>query len=308
MMNYNKLRYFYEIAKTQNLTHASKLLFVSQSSLSKAIADLEKDFGTELFVRTNKNLVLTDAGRELQRQVEQMFANEGEIYRAVQNASKKKEGGISARLRIGFMAAQENLLLPDFVKGFVMRYPNVDVQLARYNKVELLKHLAKKTLDMVLVIYSKEEITPEYQYMDLGEHRLSVIARDDHPLAGKELATLHEFEADSFLMHGHFGSPNEYENAIIWCRRSGFMPHIIGEYDYVETVLTLVDAGMGISLLSDAAPYEHWKHLVNIPLENAPVIYDGFFWRKNNDFSEEMDTALSLFRNGYMEYIGRTKK
>lgn len=301
-MNYNKLKYFYEIAKIQNLTHASKVLFVSQSSLSKAIADLEKDFGTELFIRTNNSMVLTEAGKELFSRVSPLFSEEDELYKAVRSANKASGEEVKANLKIGFMAAYTSLLLPDFVKVFSANHPNINVQLNRYNKVDLLKKLNNKSLDMAYVIYSIEEITSEYQHTEISEHRLSIIARDDHPLANRKNARLNEFQKDHFLMHGHKESPNEYENAIIWCKRSGFLPQITGEYDYVETVLTMVASGMGVALLSDASPYQYWKRLVNIPLENAPIIHNGIIWREDLIKNNQSKAAGTLFRDEYMNY------
>ena len=124
-MNYNKLKYFYEIAKIQNLSRASELLYVSQSSLSKTIADLEKDFGTQLFIRTNRNLVLTEAGKELQRQLESFFSNEQTLYAKVRQAAVPTGANLSAKLHIGFMAFDHGLFVPDTIKAFHQKYPAI---------------------------------------------------------------------------------------------------------------------------------------------------------------------------------------
>lgn len=61
-MNYNKLRYFYTVAQTLNFTKAAEQLYISQSAVSRHMKELEEDFGVPLFVRTNRDLILTDAG------------------------------------------------------------------------------------------------------------------------------------------------------------------------------------------------------------------------------------------------------
>ena len=89
-LNYNKLRYFYEASRTLNLTRAAQNLYISQPALSKHISDLENDFGTPLFVRTNRNLILTQAGEVLREECCRIFDREEELYRRVRAAAAQE--------------------------------------------------------------------------------------------------------------------------------------------------------------------------------------------------------------------------
>lgn len=296
-MNYNKLRYFYEIAKIQNLSHASEILFVSQSSLSKTISDLEKEFETPLFIRTNRNLKLTAAGRELYHQIDSLFSKEQEIVAAVRNANQTNLEIISAELNIGFMALRISMRFPDFIYRFLATHPSIKITQYRLNKNELLKRLNRQTLDLGLLIFSMDELAPQYKYQIISEHHLSIIMRKNHPLAGRTSVSLFELKSENFIMHGHTKLSNEYDNAIAWFQRNGFYPHIVAEFDYVEVVLMMVQAGMGIAILSDAAPIMDLPDLVSIPLNNAPVLYTGLFWNKENKSS-----AMELFTDTFIEH------
>lgn len=293
-MNYNKLKYFYEIAKTQNISRAAELLYVSQSSLSKAIADLEEDFGTPLFRRTNRNLVLTKAGQELQRQLAPFFSREQSIYSAVRTAGELVENTISGNINIGFMSFHESLHLPDFINTFQSKYPSIQVTNLRYNKKEIWKKLRDKTLDIAFVMCTYEELVPEFQHKILDQHHLSIIARKDHPFANRPSVNIHELKNDAFLTHGHRKNSLEYLFSIGWAERCGFQPNIIAEYDYVEIVMLMIQAGAGISILSDAAPIEFYKNLVSIPLDNAPVFYSAVFWNKDNH-TQILDLFLEMY-------------
>lgn len=295
-MNYNKLKYFYEIAKIQNLSRASELLYVSQSSLSKTIADLETDFGTPLFVRTKRRLLLTEAGQELQRQLEPFFSKENDMYQAVRQAAISEEHDLSANINLGYMAFREGLLVPALQKDFAKQYPSIQVDAKRYNKKEIYKMLENQSLDLAWIMFSMDELNSKFDYKILNEHHLSIIARADHPLANREAVHITELKNQPFLAHGHKKNSNEYAYAFDWCKRSGMQANIVAEYDYVESVLMLVEAGAGVSLLSDGAPIEHFKNLVNIPLINAPIIYSGMLWKKDN-----LSKAATLFRNQYLE-------
>lgn len=297
-MNYNKLKYFYEIAKIQNLSRASELLYVSQSSLSKTIADLEKDFGTQLFVRTNRNLILTEAGKELQRQLESFFSNEQAMYAKVRQAALPTGENLSAKLNIGFMAFDHGLLVPDIVKKFNQTYPSIQIDAKRYNKKEMFKKLDNQTLDMIWAIFSMDELNGEQEYKILDEHHFSIIARDDHPMANRSSISITELQSESFIAHGHRKNSNEYAYYFDWCNRCGVQPNIVAEYDYVESVMLMVQAGAGIAILSDAAPTHAFKNLVSIPLNNAPILYSGVFWRKDNG-----NKAIPLFTQFYWEVL-----
>ena len=295
-MNYNKLKYFYEVSKILNLSHASNLLFISQSSLSKAISDLEQDFGTPLFLRTNRNLILTNAGMELQRQIDPFFAKEEELYQAVRAAGQSPEK-LSAQLNLGFMFFALTSGFSDLVRQFMALYPAIQIHEYRYNKRELLQRLHRRSLDGGFAIFSMDELSSDLSYKILAEYHMSIIVRGDHPFAGRASVSLSELKKEAFIMHGHSKSSNEYANAIAWCQRNGFYPNIIGEYDYVETVLLMVKNGMGIALLSDAAPIGNIQGLINVPLENAPVLYGGFFWVQNQN-----ETAVKLFLDFFSDH------
>lgn len=294
-MNYNKLKYFYEIAKIQNLSRASELLYVSQSSLSKTIADLEKDFDTQLFIRTNRNLVLTSAGKELQKQLETFFSNEQNMYAQVRQAGTSVEENLPAKLNLGFMAFNHGLAIPEIIKKFNQLYPSIQVNAKRYNKIEMFKKLDNQTLDIIWAIFSTDELSDENNYKILDEHHFSIIARSDHPMANRASAAITELQSESFIAHGHRKNSNEYNYYFDWCNRCGMQPNIVAEYDYVESVLLMVQSGAGIAILSDAAPIEAFNNLVSIPLDNAPILYSGAFWKKENP-----SKAVSLFIDFYL--------
>ena len=280
-MNYNKLKYFYEIAKTQNISHTAEILFVSQSSLSKAVSDLEQDFGTKLFVRTNRNLILTEAGKELYRRVSPLFADEDEIYSAIRAAGQREQGQVVKEISVGFLNFALTCELPYLVQKYCKANPEYSIQCIRYNKAELITRMKKKQIDAAFLIFTLDEIPSGIPYRIMAEYHISVIVRKDHPLAMREQLTVPELEKESFLLHGHPDTSREYHYALSFCKRNGLEPNIAGRFDYVETLLMMVQSGLGIGLLSDGAPLKKLEGLVSVPLENAPVLYGGMFYRED---------------------------
>lgn len=281
-MNYNKLKYFFEIAKTQNISRASELLYISQSSLSKAILDLEEEFGTPLFIRAYHKLILTEAGKELQKQLEPFFSNEQTMINRVKAVGISKEAPLSGSLSLGFMAFDHGLKVPEVCKNFQNLHPAIQIRYQRFNKKELFKKLENKTLDLVWAIFSMDELSDTMAYRILDEHHFSIIARTGHSMANRASVAITELQNEKFIAHGHRKNSNEYAYYFDWCARCGIQPNIVDEYDYVESVLLMIQSGAGIAILSDAAPIDAFKNLVSIPLDNAPVLYSGMFWKKDN--------------------------
>ena len=294
-MNYNKLKYFYEISKVQNLSRAAELLYVSQPSLSKAISDLEKEFGTPLFIRTNRNLVLTQAGIVLQKQLEPVFANEQNIYAAVRAASLSSQENLTGQLTVDFMCFEEALGLHSFIHQFQQAHPAIEVHAFRSQKKDLIKKMTDHAVDVGFMIFSIDDFHSDYEYKVLREHHLSLIVRNDHPLAGRNFVDISEVRNEPMIAHGHKKNSNEYAYSFGWAIRNGLHPNIVAEYDYVETVLLQVSYGAGITLLSDAAPFSGFSNLVNVPLNNAPIIYTGIFWNPNGN-----SAAAKLFVHEYL--------
>ncbi len=289
-MNYNKLKYFYEIARIRNISHAAEVLYISQSSLSKAISDLEQDLGTPLFIRTNRNLILTDAGTELLRRIEPFYSSEDDLYSDIREIGHRESGTTNESFSIGFMNFSATLHICDKAKEFSKQFPNIQISSTRDNKLALISKLKKEQLDAALVIFTMDEIPEGLSYEIFAEYHFSAVMRSDHRFAGRSILSLPELKKESFVMHGHPDSSREYNYVLSLCNRNGFQPEITGCFDYVETVLMMIQSGMGISLLSDAAPIQNLSGLVSIPIENAPVLYGGIFHQQKT-----MPASLSAF-------------
>lgn len=276
-INYNKLHYFYEISKIKNLSRASELLFVTQSSLSKTVKDLEFFFDTPLFVRTGRSLVLTPAGEALQKECARIFDDEEALILNVKTAAAMKR----QQIRFGYMLFNSFYWLPQQIQSFETQHPLIKIQMQRYQERELLTQaLLKQHIDAALKIFTMNDIIPELGFKVLSEQHLSIIAPKDHPIASLPEVHLSDLRHERFIMLGNDISSSEYHFATDWCHKCGFTPKITHTHENVETVLLMVQSHAGISLLSEFAPIEHMDGLVSIPLANSPTIYSGLFWNK----------------------------
>lgn len=278
-MNYNKLRYFYEVSRTLNLTRAAQNLYISQPALSKHIADLEQDLGVQLFVRTNRNLVLTRGGEVLAGECARIFADEEEIYRRVRAAATPESVG----LKLAFMGIDAAYRVPDLLSELNRRWPHINVRTRRLNWDKVYEAVENGSIDVGLKLSSCENYPDHIGRCILREDHVAAILPADHPLAGAGPIGVEQLKEESFVFLTKEESAIPHDHALRLCREAGFTPRIAASYPNVETVVMMVRAGAGVALLSPFAPLGGLSGVVCVPLATSPAVSLDLLWRKEND-------------------------
>lgn len=107
-MELRVLKYFLTVAREESITKAAEALYITQPTLSRQIAELEEEIGTLLFVRSNRNVTLTDAGRLFRRRVEEML----ELEEKIKDEFSGKEESLSGTVSIGMAEASSANIVP----------------------------------------------------------------------------------------------------------------------------------------------------------------------------------------------------
>ena len=276
-MNYKKLRYFYTVAQTLNFTKAAEQLYISQSAVSRHMKELEEDFGVPLFVRTNRDLILTDAGRVLKDEVQQWFSREDEIYQKVRAAAFKN----ITRFNIGFMGIRPAYHIPAIVNQMLLESPDLSVNLRRYNWDEILASLNCNETDICLRLRMGEFQDENYEHFVLDQAYPAMVVSARHPMAKEKKASLKAFRNERFLILSGKDSAIPYSYTRKMFQKSGFIPQS-SEYDQVETILMMIHSDAGVSLLSRFAATDQFPDLCIVELEEIDPLYLELIWKKNN--------------------------
>ena len=278
-MNYNKLRYFYEASRTLNLTRAAQNLYISQPALSKHIADLEQDLGVQLFVRTNRNLVLTLGGEVLAAECARIFADEDEIYRRVRAAVSPE----SVSLDMAFMGIDAAYRVPDLLAKLNEKWPHINVRTRRLNWDLVYDAVEEGLIDVGLKLSSCENYPEHIGRCILREDHVAAVLPAGHPLAGPGPIRVEQLKNEPFVFLTKEESVIPHDHALRLCRDAGFTPNIVASYPNVETVVMMVRAGAGVALLSPFAPLGGLSGVVCVPLTVSPAVSLDLLWRKDND-------------------------
>ena len=283
-MDIRQLRYFSMVAKHLNFTAAAKEAHLDQSAISKQIADLETRIGLKLFVRNTRSVQLTAAGRELLKYATEIVAKSEE---AISRAHLAASGGIGI-LRIGFTGSmeQEKDKLPSFIKQFHSKHSGIKLSLLRYNMTPLSQALERGDVDIAFTFsYGLHEtsginwqICPFYPQ----SRPMCLVLPVEHPLAVKDKISLQEVAHEPFVIISRDEAPN-FDHMERLCTAHGFSPNIVCETPVLETLLLLVETGIGITILAQhteafAGPNVRFVEIANYDYRVERVIA----WKEAN--------------------------
>ncbi|MEU4701774.1 LysR family transcriptional regulator [Nonomuraea dietziae] len=246
MLDTNDLRLFHEVAREGSFTGAAELLGYTQSAVSRRIAALERQAGGPLFVRLARGVRLTPAGAALRRHAEAVLDRLGKAEEEL--AAIHRGGG--GTLRIGVFATANVWLVPQALKMFTARWPEVELRLVEGLSGRLLDRLEAGALDVAVVSDYPAGLPAEAETVPLLEERLLVALPLGHRLADREVIDLRDLAEETWIEAAPPGHPTILQAA---CARAGFTPRgglrvaeWTGKFGYVA-------AGLGVTLVPELA-------------------------------------------------------
>ncbi len=240
------LRYFIAVAEELHFGRAAERLGISQPPLSQQIQALEEEIGARLFERTNRRVELTDAGRLFLDESRQVLA---QVDKAVLLARRAHLGELG-ELKIGFTSsAPFTSTIPSSIHAFRKAYPEVHLDLQEMSSRQVLRALLEESLQVGVI---RPLALPDTVHsVELFREPLVAVLRADHPLAagsedGLAIAALAE---EPFVFFPRSYGTGLYDQVIALTRQAGFSPRIAQEASEAMTIIGLVSAGMGVSIL-----------------------------------------------------------
>jgi DNA-binding transcriptional LysR family regulator len=244
-MELRQLRYFVSVAEHLNFTEAAKQLFIAQPAVSQQIASLEKSIGLKLFIRDKHSVQLTPAGKVfLDDAIEILSRSEEAIKKA-----KKAEIGEVGQLSIGFLNAPVKNFLPGLVKEFRRKYPHIQISLNHYQTGQIVERLRNAEDDIAFTMSFRSQDIAEWENKTLFSQPYCVFMNQEHPLAGKDCIPISDLVDEPFVMLDRKESPQGYDHLFTLFANHGFLPNIAVQTTRIETVLMIVEAGLGIAVL-----------------------------------------------------------
>ena len=244
-MELRHLKYFVAVAEELHFGRAARKLHIAQPPLSQQIRNLEQELGATLFDRSQRAVRLTDAGAYFLKEARQVLAH---VEQAADTARRVHQGQ-AGRLAIGFVGSVIHTFLPEGLRTFRGRFPDVELVLQELNTAEQIKALHARRIDVGFLYPDVQDAVLAFR--PLIRTPLMVVLPKKHSLANRKTVQLKELAKEPFIANTRSSEPIVRDAFISMCHAAGFTPKIAQEAGHVQTVLGLVAAGLGACLLPD---------------------------------------------------------
>jgi DNA-binding transcriptional LysR family regulator len=288
-MEFKQLRSFVEVVRHGGFTQAGKTLCLSQSAISKQVAQLEQSLGDTLLERLGAQVRLTEAGRIVLKRAEEMLSLRNGLLRELDDLSHLVRGN----LRLGLPMLGSNTLFAPLFAEYRRRYPNVVLQLLEGGTHTVEQEVTSGELEMGAALTPS---TPGFAWQPFCDEPLDVLLAANHPLAAWPEVELSQLADTPFLFYQRSFVLND--RLIQACRQVGFTPKEGGRSGQADFLVSLVAAGQGVVLLPGVVARELIRPgVAHLTLRSPPqqLRWDiVFIWREGTYLSKAAQVWLDL--------------
>ena len=239
-LDLRRIRFFVEVVRQGGFSPAAKVLFATQSAVSKAVKLLESELGLRLLDRVGTRVQLTDAGHVVFERGVKLLAAAAELRQEL----AELDGLPSQTLRIGFGRMGTSALLARTIEEFRRRFPRVKMDLQVYGRRELVARMHAGDFDLVV---SPDTLPEEFGGEVVLRDRLVALLPGAHPLAGRETLSLQDLHGMPLILFEDGSSANAL--LLQEFARAGSRPEVVACSSQVELLFELVDAGVGAAFM-----------------------------------------------------------
>lgn len=242
-MNYNYLRYFLTLAKTQHYTHAAELLDITQPSLSHAIKCLENDLGIYLFEKQGRNIKLTKYGNIFYSYVEKSMNEIDHGIRYLQSMASQDEGTID----LGFIYTLGSYYIPSVIHSFLENHQKINFALKQGTTIDIIEQIKNEVLDVGFCSYVENE--RNLNFIPVVKEEIVALVSKKHPLASLDEISLSQLKNEKWIYYSKKSGLRPYMDKIV--KGANIKPNIICEVEEDSAIFGLVDINYGIALVPD---------------------------------------------------------
>lgn len=247
-MNLKQLEYFVAVAENLNFTRAAEKCYISQTAITQQIQQLERTVGVPLLERDKHHVTLTTAGRVYLVEARKILRQSEEALKLARLA----QDGLTGEVKIGFVRGYGNSDLTSFLRSARSVYPNIRIEVKNDTQVALMESLEKGVSDLVFSLAPFTPLEKPYRSKYLKSYPVMAVLGSDNPLARAEYLTYSDLKGQPFIMMEPGGRRKEQmEESVLIYERGGFFPEVAASEEDPETLLLMISAGSGISILPE---------------------------------------------------------
>jgi DNA-binding transcriptional LysR family regulator len=281
-MEFRTIRALVEVVRQGGFTQAAKTVFATQSTVSKAVKQLEDELGVQLLDRIGHSSRVTAAGEIVYRYGKAMLGLRNEMIAELEELRGLRRG----TLRLGVPPVGSNALFAGLFAEFRRKYPNVEIQLVEHGSRRLEELLLEGVLDVAVSLLPVSE---QFQWQEVRREPIDLLVNKEHPLAQRSQVAFSEIAEVPMILYGQGFALNPIITGA--CRKNGFAPKVTAQSSNVDFVMGLVAANLGVALV----PRLIAEQQGNPDTRAVPIGEPEIFW----------DIAQIWRRGGYLPPAAR---
>lgn len=294
-MDFRTIEHFLKLSETLNFRKAADEIYIAQPALSRQIMALEEELGVVLFDRNKRNVALTTAGEYFKEECERIL----EDFERVRQRTFQIHKGEGGEIKIAHSSSSMQFLLPNILAKIQAEMPLMKTNLNETTNLYGINALINRTID---VAFGPNMIVPkELNARTIYVENFVIILPQNHHLDTTNFESLAQLADENFILPPRNESSGYVESLEALCQSYGFIPKVAYQSGNSNTVLRLVEAGLGISIepksaLSGQNMNVKFIELNNISLKSSMLM----LWLRGREkdlkpFFEIVEKVMSLY-------------
>lgn len=288
-MELRLLRVFVEVVRQGGFSRAAEVLASTQSTVSKAVKQLEEGAGVLLLDRVGHRTILTSAGEIVFRRGLKLLADREDLLSELSDLRGLKRG----TLRLGLPPIGSNVLFAPVFAAYRQRYPHIALQLTEHGSDRLEQALRSGEIDLAGLLLP---VSTDFDFEPVQHEPIVALVQRRHRLAARRSLRIGDLRDVPFILfESSFSLHRMVQDA---CRRAKFEPDVVAVSSQIDFVVELAAAGLGIAFLpATIASQRAHAALVNIPIDDPQMEWHmAMAWRRSGYLSEAAVAWLDLTR------------
>lgn len=241
-MDFRTIEHFLKLSETLNFRKAADEIYIAQPALSRQIMALEEELGVVLFDRNKRNVALTTAGDYFREECERIL----EDFERVKQRTFQVHKGEGGEIKIAHSSSSMQFLLPNILAKIQAEMPLMKTNLNETTNIYGINALINRTID---VAFGPNMIVPkELNTRTIYVENFVILLPQNHRLNENNFESLAQLADENFILPPRSESSGYVESLEALCQSYGFIPKVAYQSGNSNTVLRLVEAGVGISI------------------------------------------------------------
>lgn len=299
-MDIRQLAIFVEAARAKNFRAAALQLGIAQPAVTQRIRQLEENLGFKLFLRVNRGVELTPAGQSMLLDAEEILAR---TKGALEKAHQIRRGQLGT-LRIGFgTSVMAERKLPALITRYGNDHREVTLELLPGMTMEqLIEQVATRKTDVAFIRAPLPQLPQSLRAMPFDRSKLCVALPERHPLASRPRVSVGDIVQEKLLLPVDEIGLGLSSSALSLFEDAGCEPEIGMRIANVNTILALVEAGAGISILPEST-VRSTRGITGVPLESADAWSDSVLVVRRGPLALHVEAFVNMVRQAYQSHL-----